>query len=87
MSTSNKFTITYPSGLGQHVEVCDAQSVKEFANRHFGSVDYADQGVTVEMEPYEPEAAAEATPVMEQDDPPSVDAEDEGDEDDAGDSK
>lgn len=64
MTTSSRFKITYPSGLGHHVEVCDAQTIEEFANRHFGSVDYKEQGVKVEMEPYvaeadEPEAAEE----------------------------
>lgn len=82
--SSNKFIITYSSGLGSHVEVCDAQSIEEFANRHFGSVDYKEHGITVEMEPLETPAAdafngipvPNATSPLEGDDQPQPDQED-----------
>lgn len=43
------FKVNYPNGKDSYVETCDAQTIEEFANRHFGSVDYAEHGITVEI--------------------------------------
>lgn len=48
------FKVTYPS-KETYVETCDAETVEEFCNRHFGSVDYEEHGITVEIVE-EPEA-------------------------------
>lgn len=43
------FKVTYPNGKGSYVETCDAENIDDFCNRHFGSVDYEANGITVEI--------------------------------------
>lgn len=44
-----KFKVTYPSGLTEEVEQSDCATIEQFANTKFGSVPYADHGITVEI--------------------------------------
>lgn len=43
------FKIDYPSGKDTYVETCDAKSIEEFVNRHFGSADWRGAGAKVSM--------------------------------------
>lgn len=56
---ANIFKVTYPSGKGSYFEPCDAETIEEFCNRHFGSVDPAEHDITIEIigntEPMSPE--------------------------------
>jgi hypothetical protein len=45
----SKFRITYPSGAVEEYEQSDCDTIEQFENVKFGSVDYKSQGVEVAL--------------------------------------
>lgn len=55
------FKVVYPGGLTDHESVEDCDTVEAFANRKFGSVDYTEHGVTIEMTEVYPDGGEPTT--------------------------